>query len=191
MKRKIEAKMKNRGVPSNDGVVSQIAMSIVDNAGNQVDSPSVETPESTVETWLSSSPAPATATAADPAPVAAPVAVPVVPGSETVQDTRPSAITPEAAGEETASSATCSADDDDEEEQRILAELEAERQAEEKARLKRQELEDRLANARGKKIQRPTSVVSDTRRNHSGGSGGGGIGATTTTVQDSTSSLFQ
>lgn len=176
MKRKIEAKMKNRGVPSNDGVVSQIAMSIVDNVGTPVDSPSVETlPESTMETWLSS-----------------PAAVPVAPGADRVQDTRPSSITPEAAGEETGSSGTCSADDDEEE--RILAELEAERQAEEKARLKRQELEDRLANARGKKIQRPTSVGSekgDTQRNSTGATGGGVIGGTTTTVQDSTSSLFQ
>jgi hypothetical protein len=45
----------------------------------------------------------------------------------------------------------CAEGEEDEEESRLLAELEAERQAEEKARLKRRELEERLAIAKKKK----------------------------------------
>jgi len=58
--------------------------------------------------------------------------------------------------------------EDDDEEARLLAELEAERQAEEQARRKRQQLEDRLASARGKKMQRSTSALPERGGSESG-----------------------
>jgi predicted ATPase len=69
------------------------------------------------------------------------------------------------------------------EEARLLAELEAERIAEEKARQKRRELEDRLANARGKKRQTSTNAISERV-------GSGDQAETVKAVKDSTSSLF-
>jgi hypothetical protein len=69
---------------------------------------------------------------------------------------------------------------EDDEESRILAELEAERQAEERARQKRRDLEERLASARTKKTQRSVSAFSE---------GNNQSQENNTTMQDSTSSL--
>ncbi len=72
---------------------------------------------------------------------------------------------------------------ENDEEARLMAELETERLAEEKARQKRRELEDRLANARGKKLHRSASAISERE-------GTGDQAETVKTVEDSTSSLF-
>ena len=144
MKRKIEAKMKMQGLSSNDGVVQEIAANIVDNADTPVVSPSVQTPEPT-ENW-------------------SPINVPVP--SRSVPPTRQSSLNSEPSITtqqlDTEREESVEVDDEvDEEEGRLLAELEAERQAEEKARQKREELEDRLASARGKRIKRSRSALSE------------------------------
>jgi hypothetical protein len=71
---------------------------------------------------------------------------------------------------------------DDDEESRLLAELESERLAEEAARKKRQDLEDRLRSARGKKQFRSTSAMSERD---------GTKEEIVHAVQDSTSSLLE
>jgi hypothetical protein len=146
MKRKIEAKMKNRGMASNDGAVQRIAMSIVDN------SETVQTPASTTPKSPGDS----------------------VQGSPHVEKNQPPISTP---NDDSRMSDIPSEDD---EESRILAELEAERQAEERARQKRRELEERLASARIKKTQRSVSAHSE--GNHQSPENN-------TAMQDSTSSL--
>jgi hypothetical protein len=76
---------------------------------------------------------------------------------------------------------------EDDEEARLLAELETERIAEEKARQKRRELEARLANARGRKMQEQSTLVKLEREGQSQQQGN----LMEDTMQDSTSSLFQ
>jgi hypothetical protein len=182
MKRKIEAKMKNQGVSSNDGLAQQIAMSIIDNTEDTpAASPTVQSPETRKESWLpertdSTTSLPRSENSAPIAPelpmntLKSPehkprkvspspeVVVKIEPEIETaMEDINPLRLgtannpiilpsTPPPVNEDDMG--------DDDEEAALLAELEAERVAEERARQKRRELEDRLALARGRKSLR-------------------------------------
>jgi hypothetical protein len=73
--------------------------------------------------------------------------------------------------------------EDDDDEARLLAELEAERLAEEMARQKQRELEEKLANARGKKPQNHVSIIQER-------GGDRDQGSISNYVQDSMSSLL-
>jgi hypothetical protein len=181
MKRKIEAKMKNQGVSSNDGLAQQIAMSIIDNTEDTpAASPTIQSPEIRKESWLpertdSTTSLPRSENSAPIAPDlptntskspeykhkvsrSPEVVVKIEPETETaMEDINPSRLgtannpiilpsTPPPINEDDMG--------DDDEEAALLAELEAERVAEEKARQKRRELEDRLALARGRKSLR-------------------------------------
>src|SRR2546423_10764975 len=104
MKRKIQAKMKRQGMPSNDGAVQRIAVSIVDNSETLAETP-VQTPEATM--------------AASPPAAVKPV-------TEARKDTSHAEQT---TGLESSSSDTPTTDvGEDDEEARLLAELDAERQ---------------------------------------------------------------
>ena len=181
MKRKIEAKMKNQGVSSNDGLAQQIAMSIIDNTEDTpAASPTIQSPETRKESWLpertdstTSLPRSQNSAPLDPdlptntskspehkhkrVSRSPEVVVKIEPETETaMEDINPARLgtannpiilpsTPPPVNED---------DMGDDEEAALLAELEAERIAEEKARQKRRELEDRLAHARGRKSLR-------------------------------------
>jgi len=144
MKRKIEAKMKSQGRQnSHDNIIAQqIAATIVDkNAESPIISP--ETPDipppnlngsSNNNSILSSE-------INNPEFEEPPTAIHDEPVDHSPVDTVPDEAS------------------ESDEEARILVELEAERRAEEQARFKRQLLEDRLRNARGKK--RSTSAISE------------------------------
>lgn len=128
MKRKIEAKMKTQGLQSQD-VAQQIAMNIVDKNESPSTTPTLNSPETTIN------------------------------GSNNGPVSRSTPETKQPAAIQELSSITATPVDEEDEEALILAELEAERRAEEQARLKRQLLEDRLRNARGK--TRSMSAVSE------------------------------
>lgn len=200
MKRKIEAKMKSRGSPaSHEGLAQEIAVTAVDrNEGTPAVSPLIRNAEARKDAWIDSpsniSPIPSEGqldsdpesrtpfttisfserNIADPSdsPITTSVLdnTGVLESTVTVQQTPIPVDTPIHAHE-------------DDEEARLLAELETERLAEEKARRKRRELEDRLTNARGKKLHRSASAISERV-------GTGDQAETVRTVKDSTSSLF-
>ena len=122
--------MKAQGLQSQD-VAQQIAMNIVDKNESLGTTPTLSSPETTVNESNNG-----------PVPRSTPEA----------KKAQPAVI-------QEPSSVTATPMDEEDEEALILAELEAERRAEEQARLKRQLLEDRLRHARGK--TRSTSVVSE------------------------------
>jgi hypothetical protein len=200
MKRKIQAKMKNRGSStSHDGLAQEIAVTVVDrNEGTPAVSPLIRNAEARKDSLVDSprniSPIPSEGQAdndhesrspnptfcpserniADPSD--SPITTSVLDNMRVVEPTVTPQHTPLPVDTPT------HANEDDEEAQ-LLAELEAERLAEENARQKRRELEDRLANARGKKLQRSASAISERV-------GTGDQAETVKTVKDSTSSLF-
>jgi hypothetical protein len=199
MKRKIQAKMKSRGTSSHDGLAQEIAVSIVDkNEGTPAVSPLIRNAESRKDAWLDSpssiSPIPSEVHDLDTdskqplttftspehhiaGPSASPITISVLDNTGaaesplTLVQTPPPVDTPMNDAPE------------DDEEAHLLAELEAERLAEEKARQKRRALEDRLASARGKKLQRSASAVPERV-------GSGDQVEPVQTLEDSTSSLF-
>lgn len=188
--------MKAQGVQSHDALAQEIAVSIIEkNDESPVISPSVQSPEEVRDRWTptintpnsipSSPPSHRKATASpeilkvQSAPI---VCLPEEQGparSEMAQDSRQS--TPE-----DIMAVDDPVQDVNDEEARLIAELEAEREAEEKARQKRRELEERLANARGRRVRPSLSqiVVSSER-------GGNGFFQSNiiSPSQDSTSSL--
>lgn len=200
MKRKIQAKMKSRGSSSQDGLAQEIAVSIVDkNEGTPAVSPLIRNAETRKDVWLDSpsdiSPTPSEGTGnieAEPSnppttstwsdrslaePSDSPITISVL--DNTDAEGTPLALV------RSPSPTNASINDapEDDEEARLVLELEAERLAEEKARQKRRALEDRLASARGKKLQRPASAVPER------------VGSrdqveNAQTLEDSTSSLF-
>jgi hypothetical protein len=191
MKRKIEAKLRGQGVPSHDGIAQQIAVSIIDNQDDSLsNSPMVQSPESTRDAWISNTNSPSSS---------APIPRSEVVNPESQKETSLSIPSPDSAiiatirvmspsnlesippvNEERQTEISAMEDD---EEAQLLAELEAERLAEERARQKRRELEDRLANARGKNTQRITSIIPE-------GGGDGDHRRVDNPAQDSTSSLL-
>lgn len=191
MKRKIEAKLRGQGVPSHDGIAQQIAVSIIDNQDESPsNSPMVRSPESTRDAWISSTNSPSNST---------PIPRSDVVNPESQKETSISVPPPHSSiiatiGVISPSNVESILPVDDErqkeistmeydEEVQLLAELEAERLAEEKARQKRRELEDRLANARGKNPQKFASIIRE-------GGGDGYHQRVANPAQDSTSSLF-
>jgi hypothetical protein len=205
MKRKIEAKMKGRGITSHE--TQQLAARLVDkNEDSSMNSPDVQNPEAKKGTRTPSingsngnTPIPHSGESeVDPtAPTQPEKEIDVhdqqVSGGAPVHATISSAsISPVDMDSITTSlfKSTTQATAVDEstievndEEARLLAELKAERLAEEKARQKRCELEDRLAIARGKKRQRSASIISER--------GTGDQRNDTDVTQDSTSSLLE
>jgi hypothetical protein len=197
MKRKIEARMKGQGVPAQEGIAQRLAVSIVDKtAASPIVSPIAQSPETPRETAL----------------VLSETSVPQAAASDDRRDDNPDLRKPSANSVKQndvnpADNAITNdlstlveptplkldaqpelqpQDDDhmeDDEEDQLLAELEAERLAEEAARKKRRDLEDRLASARGKKTQRPASAMLERE--------GQGQGESVVAVQDSTSSLLE
>jgi hypothetical protein len=194
MKRKIEARMRGQG---QEGLAQRIAVRIVDRTGI---SPAAESPETTRE-----NPTPTEATNPDA------ISKPIIPedrghsdskmvdattsdlasssDSEDIHHVEAAMIDVDATIDTTPMKLDTPQPDledpvpvEDDEENSLLAELEAERLAEEAARKKRRDLEDRLANARGRKTFRPASAMSERDGNHKGN---------VTVVQDSTSSLFE
>jgi hypothetical protein len=180
MKRKIEAKMKAQGVSSHDALAQEIAVSIIDkNDESPVVSPSVQSPEEVRDTWTPTISTP-NSTPSYRKPTASPEtqkvqstslissedqedigAIPDSAQSEIARESR--RTTPEDVMDVMAVD-TCG--DVNDEEARLVAELEAERLAEEKARQKRRELEERLASARGRRVQPITIVSSEREGNH-------------------------
>ena len=165
--------MKAQGVQSHFALAQEIAVSIVEkNDESPVVSPSVQSPEGVRDTWTSSVNIPssaqpprstqtrATASAETPKELPTPITC-----TQEQQDAGP---VPSAAESEMGSESRQTTPEDvmmvdtrndmNDEEARLLAELEAERLAEEKARQKRRELEERLANARGRRVQTSTIV---------------------------------
>ena len=175
-----------RGNGSHDSIVQQIAVSIVDNNDDSpANSPLVQSAESTRDQWNSNPNSPSNNTpiprSEDISPVSrqetsAPILSP--------REQRKSPIAVMQAAMPSISPNQAIPEDstvEDDEEVALLAELEAERLAEEKARQKRRELEERLATARGKKPLQ-TSTQSTPER-------GGDGGSVMNPAQDSTSRL--
>lgn len=219
MKRKIEAKMKNQGVSSNEGLAQSIAVSIIDNnEDTPAGSPMVQSPEAKRDTWLPEDPDSATSVpqpdvsgenyelsnaASSKSPEIPPISPPKPSRSPEIrvkieQETERTYSDINSARLGTAtnpiilpSTPPPNTDDstmaEDDEEARLLAELETERIAEEKARQKRRELEARLANARGRKMQEQSTLVKLEREGQLQQQGN----LMEDTMQDSTSSLFQ
>lgn len=186
MKRKIEAKKRGNG--SHDSNVQQ---TVVDNADNSEDTPAnsplVQSPESTRDQWNSNQNSPSDHTpilrSEDISPVSRKeTSAPILSPQEQLNP--PIAATQAAAATSIPPNQPLPTKDstmEDDEEAALLAELEAERLAEEKARQKRRELEERLASARGKKpIQAFIKSIPER---------GGGGGNIMNPVQDSTSRL--
>ena len=191
--------MKNRGSSSHDGLAQEIAVSIVDkNEGTPAVSPLIRNVETRKDVWLDSpsdiSPTPSEGTGnieAEPSnppttstwsdrnlaePSDSPITISVLDNTD-AEGTLTLARSP------SPTSGSINDTPEDDEEARLLLELEAERVAEEKARQKRRALEDRLASARGKKLQRSASAVPER------------VGSrdqveNAQTLEDSTSSLF-
>ena len=156
MKRKIEAKMKARGISSQDA--QQIAKDVVEENGDsqvntpsRTDTPPIRSPESMKESHSI---------------ISSPVIHP--PNSRTTEistSNGPIAHTPKTADTDFNSippsyditPMDLSPVDDDE--ARLLVEIEEQRQAEEQARQKLRELEDRLARARDKKFERSENLI--------------------------------
>jgi hypothetical protein len=197
MKRKIEARMKGQG---QEGLAQQIAVSIIDkNAATPNITPLAQSPQSVRDS--------ATPTEApNPLATSAFEATPQVQVEHSTNfSTRPPASDAELITMDTimtdveATSEPSSRKLDaeilpilqpedssgDDEELRLLAELEAERLAEEAARKKRQQLEERLASARGKKSHKPHIPEIIPERDGLGQEG------KVNPVQDSTSSLLE
>lgn len=206
--------MKSRGTSSHDGLAQEIAVSIVDkNEGTPAVSPLIRNAETRKDAWLDTptptniSPTPSeeqgdfdndsknlpttTTSTSSERNIADPSGSPI---TTSVLDTTGAAETPVTLSR-TPPSINAAVEDASyyDEEAGLLAELEAERQAEEKARQKRRELEDRLANARGKKLQRSASAAAATGPERVGSTGDQVETAAETiqTIEDSTSnSLF-
>jgi len=180
MKRKIEARMRGQG---QEGLAQQIAVRIVDRTGI---SPTAESPETTRE-----NPTPTEATTSDTTSqpiipedrensdskmVDATTSDPTSsPDSEDIHHVETAMIDVDATIDTTPMKLDTPQPDledpvpvEDDEENSLLAELEAERLAEEAARKKRRDLEDRLANARGRKTFRSTSAMSEREGSHKG-----------------------
>ena len=167
--------MKAQGVQSHDSLAQEIAVSIIEkNDESPAISPSVQSPEEVRDTWTSTfntpnnTPAPPPTlriTTANPETqkgLSTPVScsqdqldgVPVAMSAQSEIGSDSQQTTPEDV------MVVNNRDDINDEEARLVAELEEERLAEEKARQKRRELEERLANARGRRVQPFTSVSS-------------------------------
>lgn len=168
--------MKAQGVSSHDALAQEIAVSIIDkNDDSPIVSPSVQSPEEVRDTWTPTVNTP-NSTSSYRKPTASPEtqkvqstslissedqedfgAIPNAAQSEMARDSRQT--TPEDVMD-VMTVDTCG--DVNDEEARLVAELEEERLAEEKARQKRRELEERLASARGRRVQ-PITIVSSER----------------------------
>ena len=191
--------MKGRDVSSHDGITQQIAVGIIDiQYDSPCDSPSksplVESPESTKDAWISSTHSPNDNTPIPRSEVerspesskdtSTPISCPkeeqpsIIATVGVVSSSSMGSIPP--SNDEIPMEDSTMEDDD---EVQLLAELEAERLAEEKARRKRRELEERLANARLKKPQSSSSTIPERE-------GDGDQGNITHPAQDSTSSLL-
>ena len=184
MKRKIEAKKRGNG--SHDSNVQQIVVGIIDNNDyTPANSPLVQSPESTRDQWNSNQNSPS-----DNAPIPRSEDISPVSRKETsapILSPREQ-LNPPVAAIQAATSIPLNqplpmkdSTMEDDEEAALLAELETERLAEEKARQKRRELEERLVSARGKKpLQASTKSIPER-----GGDGGNIMNV----AQDSTSRL--
>ena len=186
MKRKIEAKMRGNG--SHDSIVQQIAVSIVDNNDDScANSPLIQNPESMRDQWNSNLNSPGDTSAIPRSGDISPVSreetsAPMLSTREQLKS--PVAVIETAASPFIPTNQDIPVEDstmEDDEEAALLEELEAERLAEEKARQKRRELEERLASARGKKpLQISTKSIPER---------GGDGGSILNPAQDSTSRL--
>jgi hypothetical protein len=193
MKRKIEARMRGQG---QEGLAQRIAVSIVDRT---VISPTAQSPETTRENATPTEAAKSDATSepiipedrgnSDSKIVDASTSDPASSSDSEDVDRVETAMTGVHASIDPAPLKIDTPEHDledpvaiEDEEASLLAELEAERLAEEAARKKRRDLEDRLASARGKKTFRSTSALSEREGGHKGN---------VTAVQDSTSSLLE
>ena len=197
MKRKIEAKMKAQGVQSHAALAQEIAVSIVEkNDESPVSSPSVQNPEAGPDEWTPTVDPQNTTSAPPSAQKITTTGPDVQRGSSSAiictEDTRAvansvlSEMGPDS--RQTTSADQMTADNREEinqEEARLLAELEAERLAEEKARLKRCELEERLASARGRRVQHSPTITTSERK------GSELQRNTISPLKDSTSSLHE
>ena len=172
---------------SHESVARRIAVNIVDNSDNSspTDTPLVQSPDSVRDPWVSNADNQSNVNTPTPLlenvnPISeketfVPMLSPQQPSVNEVPDVIIS-NTPIPANDD--KSVEDSSMDDDEE--ALLAELEAERLAEEKARQKRRGLEERLTHAREKKWQNSASLIPER----------GGVGRSVTNpVQDSTSRL--
>ena len=165
--------MKAQGVQSHDALAQEIAVSIIEkNDESPVISPSVQSPEEVRDTWTSTfntpnnTPAPpptlriATASPETQKGLSTPISCsqdqlddgPVAMSAQSEISSESQQTTPEDV------MAVDNHDDINDEEARLVAELEAERLAEEKARQKRRKLEERLASARGRRVQSSTNL---------------------------------
>src|SRR5271170_5705422 len=180
MKRKIEAKMKAQGVQSHHSLAQEIAVSIIEkNDESPIISPSVQSPEEVRDIWTSTFNTPNTTPAPPPILRIATASPETRRGLSTPircsQDQPDDGVVPGSAQSEMGSEsqrttpedvmAVDSRDDINDEEARLVAELEAERLAEEKARQNRRELEERLASARGRRVQLSTNILSEREGN--------------------------
>jgi hypothetical protein len=196
MKRKIEAKMREQSSSTHTTLAQEIAISILDkNEESPATTPSVQSPEGLRDSWASTIDNPSSnMPVPDPDPIEVKAAVNFMLNEDThtpaihpQEDQQTVAVLDNSPSIDTAPIPEPISDTpmtEDEEEARLLAELEAERLAEEKARQKRRELEDRLANTRGKKMQQLTNAIPEKERD-------GFHGNVTIPMQDSTSRLFQ
>jgi hypothetical protein len=168
MKRKIEAKMKNRTGSSNAMFAQELAVSIIDKtAETSEQTPMAPNPEAAREAWTSAtnslgnnlpipmpnnskpSPTPEPKSISTPIPDSPEKALTLLPPPLALFDI-PTLAPPPPEGVRKGASIG-----EFDEEGGLLAQLAAERVAEEKAREKRRKLEERLAVARRKMPQRP------------------------------------
>ena len=194
MKRKIEARMKGQGVPAQEGIAQRLAVSIVDKtAASPIVRATAPSPETPRETALVLSETVPQAAASDDRrddnpdlrkPSANSVEQNTVnPADNAITNDLSTLVEPPPLKLDAQPELQPQDDHmEDDEEGQLLAELEAERLAEEAARKKRRDLEDRLASARGKKTQRTASAIPEREGQSQGES---------VAVQDSTSSLLE
>jgi len=200
MKRKIQAKMKSRGSSaSHEELAQDIAVTVVDrNEGTPAVSLLIRNSEARKDAWIDSpgniSPIPSEGQLENDTKSRTPFTT-FSPSGRNIADPSDSPITTSVLDNTGVVETTVTRqqtslpidtpinEHENDEEARLMAELETERLAEEKARQKRRELEDRLANARGKKLHRSASAISERE-------GTGDQAETVKTVEDSTSSLF-
>ena len=163
MKRKIEAKMKGQGGLSDASIAQDLAVGIIDKSDETpAPSPTTQGAEAAREPWTSA----ANSVSDNSLPPMSDIAVSSTspepnctespdkdlslgtPSLTTIKTPIPQSLPNEAVREK-------GSNGESDEEGRLLAQLEAQRLAEEQARVKRRKLEERLAAAREKKSQSP------------------------------------
>ena len=167
-----------RGNGSNGSIAQQIAVSIVDNRDDSLaGSPLVQSPESARDMWISHVNSPGNNNtpinrSEDVSPVSrkdisSPTPSPQMETAATMEGAvaNKSKCPTSPQHDQTAEDSTMEDDD----ETQLLAQLETERLAEEKAHKKRRELEERLAAARGKKPREINSNIMMERERDGGG----------------------